>query len=224
MHPEDRVLVGIINRVRDLRYAREQHWYRIPQARLPHGVHAEYLAFFLSRAFKERNGGIHYFARAGGIELLYRKDILPAEADHPRANDVYYKISLREWYEKTPPVHNPTKRPITFIYTTWDRFVTATTIADLYSTADYYVDRIFHALRDRKIYAERYWEAERRTTQRAPGLRILCDNGAITASTEPEGDDLPLDPRQPEDAILQVILQRIANQGGPVALGVPHDM
>ena len=223
MHPEDRVLVGVINRVRDLRYAREEHWYRIPQARLPHGIHAEYIAFFLSRAFKERNGGIHYFATRGGVELLYRRDILPDEADHNRAGDVYYKVALQDYREKIPPVLNPTHRPITFIYTTWDRFVNATLIGDLYSTADYYVDRIYHALRDRKIYAERYWEAES-STQHAAGVRILCDSGVVNASIEPDGDGLTLDPQQPADAILQQILQRIANQGGPVAIGTPYDL
>ena len=31
MLPEDSVLVGVINRKRDLVYALDQHWYRIPQ-------------------------------------------------------------------------------------------------------------------------------------------------------------------------------------------------
>ncbi|MCC6612559.1 MAG: hypothetical protein IT320_03715 [Anaerolineae bacterium] len=224
MHPEDRVLVGVINRVRDLHYAQDEHWYRLPQARLPHGVHAEYIAFFLSRAFKERNGAIHYFATRGGVELLYRRDILPDEADHKRANDAYYKVTLQDWREKNPPVLNPTHRPISFIYTTWDRFVGATSIVDLYSTADYYVDRIYHALRDRKIYAERYWEAERPATQHAAGVRVLCDSGVVSANIDPEGDDLGLDLEQPTDAILQQILQRIANNGGPVAVAPPYDL
>ena len=62
MFPEDRVLVGVINRKRDLAIAQAEGWYRIPQRRMPRGVNAEYIAFFLSRAFKAQNGGVYYYA------------------------------------------------------------------------------------------------------------------------------------------------------------------
>jgi hypothetical protein len=223
MYPEDRVLVGVINRKRDFIHARDDGWYRIPQVRLPRGIHAEYVAFFLSRAFKEQNGGIHYFAARKGIELLYRKDILPKEADHARANDVYYKVGISPLREKAPPIKNPTNRPISFVYTTWDRFVHASTIADLYSTADYFVDRIFHALRDKRIIAARTWEAETRETGVAPQLRILCENTTFTASTAPDEGDMYLDATQPDDEILKKILEAISRNGGPVMLNIPFD-
>ncbi len=217
------MLVGVINRQRDLIYARDEGWYRIPQARMPRGVQADYLAFFLSgRTFKERSGGIHFFARTVGLELAYRHELLPRERAHPRADHVYYRIALADWQVKEPPVRNPTRRPISFIYTTWDRFSSAETIADLYSTADYYVDRVYHALRDRGIEPDRYWEAERETTGIAPGVRILCEDGSVfEASTEP-GSDFLLDGAQSEDAILRQILEQIAKRGGPVMLSVPH--
>ncbi|MBI5669430.1 MAG: hypothetical protein HZC41_15610 [Chloroflexi bacterium] len=147
MYPEDRVLVGVINRRRDLEHARRDRWYRIPLERMPNGVDVEYIAFYFSRAFKERNGGIHCFAELRGLELAYRHDLLPNEADHPRANHVYYKVQLGDLIEKNPPVLNPTRRAISFIYTTWDRFACAQTISDLYSQADYFVDRVYYALR-----------------------------------------------------------------------------
>jgi hypothetical protein len=221
MYPEDRVLVGVINRKRDLQYAQEDHWYRVPQERMPRGVHSEYLAFYLSRAFKEKNGGIVYYAEQKGLELAYRRDLLPKEVTHPRANYVYYRVGLGELIEKTPPVVNPTKRPITFIYSTWDRFVRAREIRDLYSEGDYYVDRIYHALRDRGIRPQRIWEAERRDDDYAPGLRILCEDGEVIASTERVGSALLMDSSQEEDEILKAILMRIASSGGPVMLGIP---
>jgi hypothetical protein len=224
MYPEDRVLVGVINRRRDLATARDQHWYRIPQTRLPRGIHAEYIAFFLSSVFKEQNGGIHYFAQRKGLELLYRKDLLPDEPDHPRANDAYYKVGLEALRPKMPPVLNPTRRSISFVYTTWDRFVKATTIADLYSKDDYYVDRIYHALRERGVYSERYWEAETRDTHTPAGVRILCESGVVSATIDRSAGDVFLDSAQPTDAILQQILDQIARSGGPVMLHLPHDI
>jgi len=148
MYPDDRVLVGVIRRKRDLQVVQQQRWYRIPQAQMPHGVYAEYIAFFLSgAAFKDQRGGIHYYAARTGLELAYRRDLLPEEANHPRSGEVYYKVQLGELHPKTPPVLNPTGRAISFIYTTWDRFKDATEISDLYSRANEYVDRATHVLR-----------------------------------------------------------------------------
>lgn len=221
MYPEDRVLVGVINRKRDLEYARDHHWYRIPQERMPRGVYAEYLAFYLSRAFKEKNGGIVYYAQRKGLELAYRRDLLPEEAHHPNADNVYYRVALGELVEKIPPILNPTKRPISFIYTTWDRFVHAREIRDLYSQNDYYVDRIYHALRDKGIRPQRIWEAERRDDPFAPGLRILCEKGEVLASTERVGGAILMNTAHKEDEILQAILMKIASSGGPVTLRIP---
>ncbi|RMF79461.1 MAG: hypothetical protein D6737_11330 [Chloroflexi bacterium] len=222
MFPEDRVLVGVINRKRDLKFAEQEHWYRIPQKRFSDGIHAEYLAFFLSKAFGEKNGAVHYFAKNQGVELVYRKDLMPKEVNHKRANEVYYKIQLGNLREKIPPITNPTRRSISFIYTTWDRFVNATQIRDLYSDADYFVDRIYHALRNKGIRASRLWEAERQSTGHAAQLRILCEKGTVIASTEPDDSgNIFLRDDMPDDALLAKIMEHIAKQGGPVMINIP---
>lgn len=222
MYAEDRVLVGVINRKRDLQSVQDDKWYRIPQAQMKRGVNAEYIAFFLSKAFGERNGGIYYFADRKGIELLYRRDLIPSEPNHPRANEAYYKIQLGTVREKKPPVVNSTKRTIGFIYTTWDRFIKASKISDLYSKDDYFVDRIYHALRNAGVTSERTWSAEYRTS--APTLRVLCEKGTFTASTSPETDGMYLNNQHREDKILAAILAEITKQGGPVTVRVPLDM
>ncbi len=224
MYPDDRVLVGVIKRKRDLTYAREEHWYRIPQVQMPRGVNTEYIAFFLNKtAFKNGESGIHYFARRTGLELVYRHQLLPDEADHPNAGNVYYKVQLDDLREKTPAILNPTRRRFSFIYTTWDRFVHAQQISDLYSTADYYVDRVYHALRSSGVRSERFWEVERSETGVAPQLRILCQNGTVIASTEITPETIFLDAAQQDDAILAKIRAEIARQGGPVMVNIPLD-
>lgn len=147
MYPEDQVLVGVVKRKRDLQHILRDSWYRIPAEQMPSGISAEYLGFFLSgKVFREQSGGIYYYAPVSGIELVRRRDILPDETAHPRADHVYYRIALAEVKYKHPPVLNPQRRVVSFIYTTWDRFVNAEQISDLYSDADYYVDRVYHAL------------------------------------------------------------------------------
>lgn len=222
MLPEDSVLVGVINRKRDLVYARDYHWYRIPQARMPRGVTADYLAFFLSRSFGERNGAVHFYAERRGLELVRRRDLLPNEADNARADEVYYRVALSDLEPKTPPVVNTTKRTISFIYTTWDRFVHARTIADLYNEDDRFVDRLFYALHEHGVNVSRTWDGERRADPFAPGLRILRDNGStLIASTRQANGAHYLDQNEPEDAILKAILEQIANSPGPVTLSIP---
>ncbi len=224
MYPDDRVLVGVINRKRDLINLRTEHWYRIPQSRMKRGVHAEYLAFFLSGAvFKEQSGTIQYYARQTGLELAYRRDLLPKEAEHPRADEVYYKVQLGELKEKLPPINNPTRRPVSFVYTTWDRFIHAQQIRDLYSDADYFVDRIYYALRQTGLQPERFWEAERKETGTGAELRILCDSGTVIASGEPLAGRLYLDNTHETDQILNAIYAEIARQGGPVTMDIPLD-
>jgi hypothetical protein len=225
MYPDDRVLMGVINRKRDVQTLLDAHWYRIPQAKLARGVFAEYLAFYLSgAAAKGREGsGIYYYAERRGVELVYRRDLLPDEPDHPHANEAYYKIQVAEPIARIPPVTNTTKRTLTFIHTTWDRFIRARTISDLYSTADYYVDRIYHALRDASIRPDRYWEQERAQTGYAPQVRILCENGVVIASTEAGEDvDILLNPSEPEDKYLAQIKARIASKGGAVTINIPQ--
>jgi len=224
MYPDDRVLVGAIKRKRDLAYARDAHWYRIPQAQMPRGVNTEYIAFFLNKStLRGRDSGVHFFARRTGLELVYRRQLLPDEAGHPRADGVYYKVQLDELHEKTPAILNPTHRRFSFIYTTWDRFVNAQQVSDLYSTADYYVDRIYHALRSSGVRSERFWEIEKPETGVAPQLRILCQNGTVIASTEVTPETIFLDTAQQEDAILTKIRAEIARQGGPVMVNTPLD-
>jgi hypothetical protein len=225
MYPEDRVLVGVINRKRDLEKAQREHWYRVPQGQALKGIHAEYVAFFLSQAFRGLNGGIHFYARRTGIELVRRRDLLPEETNHPRADDLYYKLQFGELHRKDPPILNPTGRPIAFIYTTWDRFGEARVIADLYSEADRFVDRVFHVLEESGVQAERVWEAARVSDDGGAQIRVLCREGLVIASTAPRGKHvIPLRVSDAPEAVqngVEAIREAIRKQGGLRMAPVP---
>jgi hypothetical protein len=229
MYPEDRVLVGVINRKRDLQTVLREHWYRIPRARAPRSIDAEYVAFYLSTGMKEKNGGIYYYARRTGHELLRRRDLLPQEQNHPRANDLYYKIALGEVLEKDPPILNPTARPISFLFTTWDRFVSARTIADLYSKADWYVERVAHVLTNLGITPDRRSQDED-PAQRIAELRIQCQMGIVTATTAEGTEGTPsegtvhLTPGDNDDDVsagVAAIQSAVEMLGGPMLVDIP---
>ncbi len=167
MYPEDRVLVGVVSR--------------------KHDFEIEYIAFYLSGYFKGGQAGIHYYARRTGHELVRRVDLLPDQPDHKRANQLYYKLQLDELRPVDPPILNPAHRSITFIYTTWDRFKSASTIADLYSKADWFVERICHELRRAGIDSQQLWQDESRE-RRVAELRVNCEKGLVVALADaPDG-------------------------------------
>jgi len=226
MYPEDRVLVGVINRKKDLRRTLSEHWYRIPRDRAPHGIDAEYVAFYLSTGLKEKNGGIHYYARRTGYELVRRRDLLPDEPKHPRADALYYKLELGEIHEKIPPILNPTARAIGFLFTTWDRFVKAATIADLYSKADWFVERVVHVLKEMGISPEQHWQDED-PAERIAQLRIQCLRGIVTATTgEAANGAISILPGENEDdvsASITAIQEAVAALGGPVFVSIPPE-
>ncbi len=219
MYPEDRVLVGVINRRRDFELARREHWYRIPQDRAPRSIDAEYIAFYFSRSFKAQNGGVHYYAPRTGHELVRRRDLLPGEPQHKRADKLYYKIQLGEIRQKVPPILNPNRRPIAFIFTTWDRFVNAATIADLFSQSDWFVERVRQALQEIGITPDRQWQDED-PARRVAELRIACQDGIVTATTGiATGDALSLGPGETDadvSAATEAIRAAVEAMGGPV--------
>ncbi|MDX2076131.1 MAG: hypothetical protein SFZ02_06855 [bacterium] len=133
MDAQDRILVCVINRQRDLRLAINAHWYRIPQARAPRQYVVDYLAFFLSGSASSKiPSGIYAYAPMRGYELQYRRDLLPQEPHHPRANDLYYRIAIGDFIEKTPPIHNPYHYTVSFILTTGSAFASAHHVGELF--------------------------------------------------------------------------------------------
>ena len=219
MLPEQRVLIGVINRKKDLRFALDDGWYRIPQPRMAHGIYQEYIGLFVSgRLRKEKRGAVMYFARVGGVELATRRDLIPSEADHRRADNLYYRVSLVGLQPKIPPIENTSNYNVHFIHTTWDRFVRATTITDLYSRADYYVDRIYHALRDKAVRVDPIWETDAYAAgyDFGAGVRVICQNGQFTAGTTRTPGTLFLDLDRGEDALIAQLRAEIDRIDGPV--------
>jgi hypothetical protein len=223
LHAEDPIIVGVINRKRDLITARNDSWYRIPYVQMQHGVFAEYIAFFLSgKPFKDLSGSIAYYAPIKGIELSYRYELLPKEANHPRANDRYYRLSLGKLQPKTPPIRNASKRVITFIYTTGDRFLAAQTIRDLYSEADHFVERIVKQLNHQDFIVEQLWTAEKAMDDFAPGIRIKHTK-TIDQTAATNEYTLNIDRQAGEDAVFAAIRKQIEQADRPFIINIPLD-
>lgn len=224
MYPDDRVLIGVINRKKDWEFARDEGWYRIPVRNMPNYTDVEYIGFFMSRSalqgdLKGKPSGIYYFAEVGGVELHHRHDLIPDELHKP--NDQYYRLALKNLQPTPAPILNPTNYVISFIYTTGDRFQAGTTIPDLYSNADHFVERIYHRLsKTYKGQVERFWQAQYRDQDIMTGIRIsrvdvmdqVMDISEIT---------MPIYANQDEDEVLAMVRQQLAQHSGPMIINIP---
>lgn len=150
MYAEDRVLVAFMPRPRDFEIVCQQGWYRIPQKFAPKGLYAEYVAFYFGRRFGEQKWAIHYYARNNGHELARRIDLIADEPQHPRAQDIYYKVQLGQLVQLERPILSLHWRRVLFLHTTWDRFQDAAELNDLFIDGEGFVDRQFAALRERE--------------------------------------------------------------------------
>jgi hypothetical protein len=168
-----------MNRAKDLRIARDQGWYRLPEGKAGRGAFFEYVAFYFTAAFAEQKYAVHYYARRLGHELVTRRDLLPDEPDHPRADQPYYKLQLGPLQQREPPIVSLRWRRISFIHTTWDRFQAAEEINDLFVEGDQFVDRLYHALRESDLSPERHYPVREGGVDYIVDLAVPCRDGIL---------------------------------------------
>jgi len=177
-HASDRVLVAIMNNRRDFEIARDEGWYRIPAKHAPLSTtEAAILAFYFTKAFGDEKWSIHWYGAVRGHELVHRHDLFPDAPDHPRAEEVYYKLQLGPLIELELPIYSLRWRRITFIETSWDRFSAAEEINDLYASG---ADGLFVTLKDEGFWPEREFEIREGNAVYTVDLAIPCQEGVVT--------------------------------------------
>lgn len=164
IYPEDRVLIAIMNNVKDWATVQEEGWYRIPVKKAPQDVlHSTWLAFYFTSKFGADKWAIHYYARILGHEMVSRADLMPHQPNHPRAGNWYYKLMLGPLRHKMPPIISNKWRRITFINTTGDRFENALEINDLFNTESP-IGRLYVTLKEKGYQVEQYWTIKEKNT------------------------------------------------------------
>jgi hypothetical protein len=149
------VLVVVVNAPADLARARDEGWYRIPLSRAPARIGAEYLAFYLTGAFPPgERWSVRWLAPVRGYTIGARRDLIPAERDHPRADQLYYRVGLGPLEPLPQAIPSRRLRRITFIATTLTRLQTAAEINDLWIKSSRQ-ERLWTALKQAGIEAER---------------------------------------------------------------------
>ena len=190
---ESPVLVVVLNDPADLARAREQGWYRIPLAHAPRRIAAEHLALYQTAAFPpEERWTVRWLAPVRGYRLARRRELIPEEPDHPRADACYYKVTLGPLELLPRPIPSRRLRRITFISTTLDRLLAAEEINDLWikSTAQ---ERLWAALKQADVEAERQYPLREDQPHYVADFALLCRGGRVAVIVEdepPETDGL----------------------------------
>ncbi len=146
------VLVAVVNNMDDLQRAASEGWYRIPQRRAPQRIGADYLAFYQTGSFKgaEEAKTVTYFAPTRRYRLVTRRELLPSEPDHPRANEYYYKIDIGPLQRLEQPIPTAKFLRVTFIHSTLDRLLNAHDVTDLFRKDDPF-DHLWAALKEHNL-------------------------------------------------------------------------
>ena len=132
----DLVLVCLMPTPRDMEIARLLGWYRIPLRTAPKVVSVDYLAFYQPGSFAERGGQVEFVAPVLGHELVTRAELLRDEADHPRANEEYFKVQIGPLERLNKPILAKRWKRLTFLYTTGEYVLSANTLNDLVVQSD----------------------------------------------------------------------------------------
>jgi len=183
------VLVAIVNNMDDLHRVASEGWYRIPQRSAPRRIGADYLAFYQTGAFKGQDEAqtIAYYAPTRRYRLLTRRELLPDETDHPRANDYYFRIDVGPLQRLERPIPAAKFHRVTFIHTTLDALLTAQDVNELFLKEDPF-EALWHALREHQLRPLKNRVVNDRPvdiTLRARGgyLGINCTDDAGTQET-----------------------------------------
>ena len=181
------VLIAIMNNRRDLEIAREQHWYRIPvgsaKKYLRKRWEPEWLAFYQTKIFGSEAFSIGYYAQILCIQEVGRSELFPDEPPNEKSHKRYYKLNLSPLQKLQQPIASQRRRRITFISTTWNKFVTATEINDLYDES-ILEDRLWHELKTLQIDAERQESIKVKEKTYFLDFAIYCAQGKINIETD----------------------------------------
>ena len=226
---EELVLVAVMNNRRDFEIARDQGWYRIPLKRAPRQVGADYLAFYQTKAFGPEKWAVNYYAPIKRYRIVTRAELLPEEADHPRAHDRYYKVEIGPLQRLPRPIPSRRLRRITFIPTTLGRLLSAREINDLWCGGPS-EEALWEAFKRSGLDAERRYVVREVRASYQVDFAIFCREGqvAVACSGEPPVPKHPLaegwsllwfTPQQLEEdlpACVAAVNEAVERLGGPV--------
>jgi very-short-patch-repair endonuclease len=189
------MLVAIMNNRADFAIARDQHWYRIPvrsaERLLKKRWPPDWLAFYQTKVFESERYSVRYYARVIEIQKAFRWQLFPDELINDKTNRRYYQLLLSPLEELPEPILARRWRRIVFIPTTWEKFITAVEINDLFDESPL-EDRLWAEMKRLGIDAERQHRVPAKKRCYFLDFAVFCNDGKLDVETD--GDAWHADP------------------------------
>ncbi|MGQ9546805.1 MAG: endonuclease domain-containing protein [Dehalococcoidia bacterium] len=181
------VLVAIMNNLLDFAIARDEHWYRIPvhvvESRLKKRWPPQWLAFYQTRVFGSEAYAVNYYSRVLAIRKVFRWQLFAEQPHDEKGKQRYYKLWLSPLQRLPQPILSRRWRLIVFIPTTWQKFVNAVEINDLYDESPL-EDRLWAEFKRVNINAERQEFVQVKRRNYSLDFAIYCASGKIDVETD----------------------------------------
>lgn len=181
------LIVGIINNRRDLRILMDQNWYRIPVDKadkfLKKRWPPKWIAFYYTGAVKNNPFLISHYARIKQITKVLRIDLFPEDPNNLNSSRPYYKISFEKLETLPKPILSRRWRRIIFIQTTYQKFINAAEINDLFDGSKL-EDKLWAEFKRNNIDAERQELVQINDRYYFLDFAIHCKNGKLDIETD----------------------------------------
>jgi len=119
------VLVALVRQPSDWHLIQNGGYYRIPVRSAPSMVKdggIEYLAFYFPKSFGEHAHKIEWYGKVNHLRILSRKEAVPNERNHPKAEAQYYIIGIEKCIRLEEPFESIRPRRLLFVPTTQQKF------------------------------------------------------------------------------------------------------
>jgi very-short-patch-repair endonuclease len=199
MSKRGEVLVAIINKQLDFAILHEKLWYRIPVSSVEKWIKErwspKWLAFYQTNAFGAEKHAINYFAEVIDIREVHRWQLFPDEPRDDKSYRRYYQVFVKSVLPLPKPIYSRRYRRIIFIPTTWEKFINAAEVNDLYDESSL-EDKLWAEFKRHNIPAERQEFVVARKNDYALDFAVYCAKGKIDAETD--GDFWHANPEKAE--------------------------
>jgi len=181
------LLVSILNDENDFKILSEKLWYRIPvdsaEKWLRHRWPPKWIAFYQTKVFQKEAYSIRYYSEVTDITIADRKTLFPEEPPNPKQKKTYYQIKVKPLQVLPNPIYSRRWRRIVFIPSTWEKFINAAEINDLYDDSPL-EDRLWAELKRLEVDAERQEVLKIDNKTYFLDFAVYCVQGKLNLETD----------------------------------------
>jgi len=183
--PSD-TIVCWLKQKRDLSLLLLEGWYRIPvTTKLENLFKVKYLGFYQPHILGKYGGTISHYARIENIEIKKRIELFPNNTRHPKANDDYYKIHIKDINVLKNPLKCKRKRTNYFINTTLEKLLNADEFNNIFNESPL-EDTLWNGMKQNNIDAERQYFIRGNNNMYCLDFAAFCKKGNL--NIECDGD------------------------------------